>query len=477
MQKYFNVIIFAVLQIFSCANKSSAFTERQAFMLESLEEFKRTGNYERGLKWMETFIEFAPSNNLSKNDVIFGKIEIVNLLRIIENYEVSTQLIHEVENELRNTDQLFLKSRLYQSAARLYNQLGLIDLAILSNLRAIEYAIQDTNSQIKSNQLGQLYSSQAIYHAKQNDLTKAILYCYKASAYGEPTKELPVYLEYYQNTQGSKDSVAFYYNKLETQLQVQNQPISTKFWLTLAAGKYHLREGNRDKAFIFLKDAYVISENLNRVYLKVEILNLLALYYKEIQDQNQELKVLSDLIKLKNNHFIGKSNFMMIDQYEEAVIDNNATKSQVYVVLLIVFVIFASALIYMRLRKVKKRVHKINSEVRILEEEKENLERKVLDSFNDVLEAAKINDPAFLAKFKEVHSEFWKALESLDADLTQEEYKLCAFLYLNFTTKDIANFTFVQSKTVQMKKYRLRKKLDIETNADLTAWLKNLKDN
>lgn len=74
----------------------------------------------------------------------------------------------------------------------------------------------------------------------------------------------------------------------------------------------------------------------------------------------------------------------------------------------------------------------------------------------------------------EAHSELWDVLEELDATFTQEEVKLCAFLYLNFTTKDIASVTFVQSKTMQMKKYRLRKKLDIDTNTALTAWLKNL---
>ncbi|MCH7408815.1 hypothetical protein MM239_05365 [Belliella sp. DSM 111904] len=142
----------------------------------------------------------------------------VNFLRIIEHYEESAQLMNQIEQDLGEFDNVFLKSKLYQNAARLYNQLGLLGLAVFSNLKAIAFAIQEVAPQLKASLLGELYSGQVIYHSKQNDYAKAILFCYKGMAYREPNKELQVLLEYYQNVQRNQDSIAYYFNELEVQL-------------------------------------------------------------------------------------------------------------------------------------------------------------------------------------------------------------------------------------------------------------------
>ncbi len=73
----------------------------------------------------------------------------------------------------------------------------------------------------------------------------------------------------------------------------------------------------------------------------------------------------------------------------------------------------------------------------------------------------------FSTRFKEVHAGFYEKLLKAYPDLSQNELKLCAFLRLNMSTKDIAELTGQQIASIDTARYRLRKKLSLpgsETN-------------
>ncbi|NOU47173.1 MAG: tetratricopeptide repeat protein [Bacteroidales bacterium] len=73
----------------------------------------------------------------------------------------------------------------------------------------------------------------------------------------------------------------------------------------------------------------------------------------------------------------------------------------------------------------------------------------------------------FSQRFQEVHAGFYEKLLQSYPDLTQNELKLCAFLRLNMSTKDISELTNQQLPSIDQARYRLRKKLGIsnsETN-------------
>jgi tetratricopeptide (TPR) repeat protein len=71
----------------------------------------------------------------------------------------------------------------------------------------------------------------------------------------------------------------------------------------------------------------------------------------------------------------------------------------------------------------------------------------------------------FTQRFQEVHAGFYEKLLNAYPDLTLNELKLCAFLRLNMTTKDISELTTQQFTTIDQARYRLRKKLGI-TNSE-----------
>ena len=72
----------------------------------------------------------------------------------------------------------------------------------------------------------------------------------------------------------------------------------------------------------------------------------------------------------------------------------------------------------------------------------------------------------FTLRFKEVHSEFYNTLLSRFPNLSPNEQKLCAFLRLNMTTKEISELTGQSISTIEIARHRLRQKLGI-TNSEV----------
>ena len=102
--------------------------------------------------------------------------------------------------------------------------------------------------------------------------------------------------------------------------------------------------------------------------------------------------------------------------------------------------------------------------------------RKVVEDVIRDLEMASKGDiwKEFELRFQEVHSDFYKKLNELFPNLTPNELKLCAFLRLNMSTKDIAAITFLSVNSINIARHRLRKKLDIDQDENLIVFLSSL---
>ena len=91
-----------------------------------------------------------------------------------------------------------------------------------------------------------------------------------------------------------------------------------------------------------------------------------------------------------------------------------------------------------------------------------------------IIDLAEKNDHSFLINFKQVYPEFIENLNKKYPQLTRNEIIFCSYIYLEFTTKEIAKFTFVTNRAIQMRKNRLRKKLNIPSEIDFYKWIKEI---
>jgi DNA-binding CsgD family transcriptional regulator len=73
--------------------------------------------------------------------------------------------------------------------------------------------------------------------------------------------------------------------------------------------------------------------------------------------------------------------------------------------------------------------------------------------------------------FENVHEEFLKRIKSQYPDLTPRELKLCAYLRLNISSKEIALLMNISARGVEISRYRLRRKLKLEHTTNLTDFI------
>ncbi|MEJ1223553.1 triple tyrosine motif-containing protein [Sediminicola sp. 1XM1-17] len=76
--------------------------------------------------------------------------------------------------------------------------------------------------------------------------------------------------------------------------------------------------------------------------------------------------------------------------------------------------------------------------------------------------------------FNNADKDFLKKIKSVHPDLTSNDLRLCAYLRLNLSSKEIAPLLNISVRSVEVKRYRLRKKMDLPHENSLTDYILNL---
>lgn len=79
----------------------------------------------------------------------------------------------------------------------------------------------------------------------------------------------------------------------------------------------------------------------------------------------------------------------------------------------------------------------------------------------------------FDVRFKQVHGSFYSNLIEQFPDLSPNEQKICAFLRMNMSTKDISDITGLDPQTIDNTRSRIRKKFNIDGKINLVKFLSN----
>ncbi|MCY1633751.1 helix-turn-helix and ligand-binding sensor domain-containing protein [Marinifilum sp. D737] len=169
-------------------------------------------------------------------------------------------------------------------------------------------------------------------------------------------------------------------------------------------------------------------------------------YYLKLQEENEE-----KIIKLKNDHLREEieNKSKELANYTMMVTKKNELLNQLKEELdkLGAYVIAAAA---------KKRVAAINKLIQrgISSEDEWKVFNENFDKANEIF------------------------LQSLKADfpeLTPNDLRFCALLRMNMTSKEIANLLNLSPRSVEVKRYRLRKKLNLEHEENLVEFLMGMK--
>jgi DNA-binding CsgD family transcriptional regulator len=80
----------------------------------------------------------------------------------------------------------------------------------------------------------------------------------------------------------------------------------------------------------------------------------------------------------------------------------------------------------------------------------------------------------FETSFNEAHGSFFKKLKASHPDLVPNDLKLCAYLHMNMSSKEMASLLNISLRGVEIRRYRLRKKLNIPHDKNLAEFFMEL---
>ena len=104
-------------------------------------------------------------------------------------------------------------------------------------------------------------------------------------------------------------------------------------------------------------------------------------------------------------------------------------------------------------------------------DDKKNKElNKVLKLINEA-EKSDSDWDHFAIHFDQVHSDFLGTLKNKFPSLSSTDLKICAYLKMNLSSKEIAQLMSVTTGAVEVSRYRLRKKLNLPQNVNLFDYL------
>lgn len=264
---------------------------------------------------------------------------------------------------------------------------------------------------------------------------------------------------------------------------LENSNLPYKYYTLQIFGDLEAARGNIDKAISFYNEALENSISLNATQTSRELHKRLADYMfkndtliENAKEHIREYTILNDSLENHNSMVIDTVLEKIVKDKDEASAQKSRLFKSILQGLIVISIIIVTILIYRNRKSKNKLIEKdqvLISKAEKIEELEEELESNI---YQEIIELAKSNSPEFLPLFRKGYPEFTEAMKQLDPSIRSSELYFCALAYLNFSTKDIANFTFVTIRAVQVRKNRMRKKHNIPSEVDFNEWFRNLEN-
>ncbi|GAA3959676.1 tetratricopeptide repeat protein [Mucilaginibacter dorajii] len=275
------------------------------------------------------------------------------------------------------------------------------------------------------------------------------------------------------------DSAEVYLNKAIL-LAAQYKDLTVKSFANSDLGEVYYRQKKYTQSKHCYYKAAAAARALGNGYDLKDIYVGLSRVYTALKDEKNARELLELSVKLADS--LNKADKAAVNIPLNDIIKANDKETSENIIELVtmltgvlaLFIVAVSGLILVSGRY--KRQLKITNE-KIEELSKDataNINKNSIECLKEIVELAKDNNPLFLAKFNELFPEFNLKLLAIAPNLIVSEIEVCILLRINFDTKEIARYTNSTVRSVEGKKRRIRKKLNIPPIADTNIWIANV---
>ena len=428
-------------------------------------------NYDASLELYTKIIQKSKKEKYSKG-LVKAYLGNAAIYFIKGKIDVSTEFLILAKNEpFTQTSPVDLYTICFREALNLH-ALGMHREAINKYKEAIEISTKIADYETKINKrtsaiinIGDIYE----FH----NVTDSALYYYKialktpnANSLNKFTSAISISEVY--TDENKLDSAGKYLENAHDYLQSLNSTHSTAVYAKVK-GKFWVAKGENEKGIMSYKNSLQLHDQLKTI--RPELFKLLSEAYqkngdKELSIQNLEryVEVNDSLSKVDIKNLKGP--LLMIKSDNEKELAKAESYTWMIILFSFLFILILVVSIYFLLKKQKVKNLKGKKE-------KQRLVKKLNNAFEEVVDLAESNSPNFMSRFIEVYPEFYNQLISEFPNLTSADLKLCALMKLDFSTKEMAEITFSSVRTIQNRKYKLRKKFDLHSDENIQMWIQN----
>ncbi|WP_309433265.1 LuxR C-terminal-related transcriptional regulator [Chryseobacterium sp.] len=430
---------------------------------------------------IDSLIKVCKQN--SYNDcVAFGYVKISMIYDKMNDINKSFYYINKIESLINSDTDFEIIFYLHMQKSFLYRKLG----EMVTSFKQLDEIKDET---MKSNNAYFIYLLNRQYADRYIETNKELSLKYNKIAY----RFSKIYRENKgnryridKNRLGNSYKTSAYLggayidlNKLDSariyiEEAIQNEKkvddITLKYITSLFAGRYFKEVKNVEQAQHYLWTAKNIAKNnLKSENYQIAVGDLLYDLYESTGQKDSVGYYSNWLVEVEDvNHKQNQALNDTLDKQNELENTNIKKKTKGLFFILSVSVVTCILFIFLFLYYYKKHKSKNLDKIDIPHQ------LPVQESiFKEVIQLAKENNPEFMTRFNEYCPRFSGELLKV-SPLKISEIRFCAYIYLNFSTKEIADYTFISVRTVQTKKYHIRKKLNIPGDMDIYVWFSRL---
>lgn len=402
-------------------------------------------------------------------------------LQAITTQSIFYRINNDFENMLITSKLLFNKAKAYDQPV--YQTIAKIHLSDAYNfnklhdnsLRELEQGLEIIHKNNLNDSLGiitkmDLYVSYSNYYLLQKDYENQLKYI---KLFGVETgkfsdaqfrKKLQyIYTsnlaEVYNNL-GKIDSAEFFAKRSLDLDDGKRSDVKFSNYLTL--GKISIERGDYEAALHYSKQAEKIEGYKNHFNILLLYENIIKTY-QGLQDYEQvklyEAKRDSFSLSISENQ--NKSLHTLLNEKEKS------SRKRLIPIIIILWLVTFLGLFFFFIRK--KRILRKQEEI-----SEDYLKQKSGETYSMLIELLKNNDAAFVNLFSETFPDFSEKILQINPKMVQSEIEFCALLKMKIPTKEIAQYKFIEPKTVRNKKSLIRKKLNIPIEVDIYQWFDKL---
>ncbi len=417
-------------------------------------------NLEKSLNYLTLAEKLALENSIkdrkeeNKLSVIYADIGSVYLRQ--KNFKIAKEY-YEKSLTYSQKD----KNRVYQSA--LYNNLGIVSMEQGDYNKALEYYEKSLSIRVVDNDKdgqAQVYNNMGTCYYNLRDYNKAIsLYkrsidiCRETQNFRSELIAVRRLSIIYNGKKDYKNEAAMNWRESSLKDSISFQD-NLKQVVQLEAQYEYEKQREQDE----LEQEIVLANKEKKMLVFIMIIGVLSfsfivliLLYRNLKIKNKkDILQSSSLILEQKNLELEKQNLQLRNLKLEQEVDSKSKELTTHVMYLMQkneFIDFTTNKLIELTSDTARQISKqsINS---IIKQMKANVDKTAWEDFE--------------IRFQQIHQNFYTKLNEKYPNLTPNEKRLCAFLYLNMTTKEISSITFQSVKSIEVARTRLRKKMQID---------------